>query len=171
MGNSNIGHSIRWGRRGGNEKDVFYTPPALAKLCIEKVPLNEGDVVLDPCSGNGAFYDQFPSILVHKRQCEIEHGTNFYDFTSKVDWCISNPPYSHLDTWLKHSCSVSQKGFAYLLGWNNLTAKRMESCEHEGFGITSITMFKVFQWYGMSAFVVWEKNKRNILEYDRTVWK
>lgn len=48
---------------------------------------------LDPCKGSGAFYDALPS---PKDWCEIEQGRDFliYRPTRKVDWIISNTPWS-----------------------------------------------------------------------------
>lgn len=170
MSHSAIGHSIRWGRRNGNERDVFYTPEALARLCMQAVPIVEGDTIFDPCAGLDAFYGQFPE--GHKvGRCEIAEGDDFYEHTERWDWLISNPPYSHLDTWLEHSAKVAAKGFAYLLGWNNLTARRLETLEGYDFGLTGLTMFKVFKWYGMSAFCVWERDAVGMIGYDRTVWR
>jgi len=61
-------------------------------------------MILDPCRGGGSFYDNLPS---PKDWCEIDEGKDFYDYTSKVDWIISNPPYSHFDEWLDHSFALS----------------------------------------------------------------
>ena len=47
----------------------------------------------------------------------------------------------------------------------------MEMMEKSGYGLTKIHMCKVYKWYGMSCIVVWEKNKKSILTYDRTVWR
>lgn len=89
----------------------------------------------------------------------------------EVDWIITNPPYSILDEWIEHSCKLSQKGFAYLIGLNNITAKRLEKCEDCGFGLTNIHIFKVYDWFGMSSFLIFEREKKSIVTYDRTVWK
>ena len=40
-----------------------------------------------------------------------------------------------------------------------------------GYGLTKLHMCKVFKWYGMSFIVVFEKNKDNVISYDRIVWK
>ena len=36
---------------------------------------------------------------------------------------------------------------------------------------TKIHMCKVFKWFGMSVAVVWEKNGKPIISYDRVVWR
>jgi len=32
-------------------------------------------------------------------------------------------------------------------------------------------MLKVYKWFGMSYIVIWEKNKKSILDYDRVIYK
>lgn len=156
--NHNIKHRIK-------PNDEFYTPSKLANYLVTLCPLNDGDIVLDSAYGTGIFYDCYPTGTIKLKT------TSFFDWDRIVDWIISNPPYSKIDLFLEHSCDVATKGFAYLLGLHNLTPKRIEICENKGFYITQIHLSKVFHWYGISAFVIWEKDKPPILNYDRTVWK
>jgi transcriptional regulator with XRE-family HTH domain len=54
--------------------DIVYTPRSLAKAVIDHHPLT--GVVLDPCRGDGAFFDQFPD-HVDACWCEIAEGRDF----------------------------------------------------------------------------------------------
>lgn len=164
---SQISHKIK---HRTHPKDKFYTPIDLAKELIALVPLVENDLVLDPCLGRGAFYNNYPS-FVEKKYCEIDLGIDFFQYNTKVDWCISNPPYSLLDRWFKKTCEISNKGFGYLIGLNNYTARRMELCNKYNFGLTKLHFFKIFKWFGMSCFVLFEKNKENIISYNRKVYR
>lgn len=164
---SQISHGIKHRK---NPKDKFYTPIALAIELIKLVPLTQNDIVLDPCLGKGAFYNNFPS-YVEKKYCEIDLGIDFFTYNEKVDWCISNPPYSLIDKWFAKSCKICRKGFGYLIGLDNYTAKRMEDCNTSKFYLTKLHMFKVYKWFGMSCFVLFEKNKENIITYNRIVWR
>lgn len=163
---SEIAHNIKH-RKVAN--DEFYTPEKLAKKLIKLVPLERMEIVLDPAKGKGAFFNNFPEYTINQAT------DDFFNFTKKQNWLITNPPYSKIDDWLKHSCELATKGFAYLLGFHNLTPRRIELCEKQGFHITRIHLCKVFKWFGISAFVVWEKRvKKNpsiYLTYDRIVWK
>ena len=152
---SKTNHDIKHRKEPNNE---FYTPRELADKLYNLIDIKEEDVVMDNAYGTGNFY--FGGL----------ESRDFFNDDRVVDWYITNPPYSELDKWLEKSCSA-RKGFAYLLGINNLTAKRIEDCEKRGFFITKIHLCKVFKWFGMSAFIVWEKNKPGILNYDRTVWR
>ena len=159
---SQIAHSIKH-RKIAN--DEFETPEKLAQKLIKLVPLKKFDIVLDPAKGTGNFFKNLPNYTINQAT------SDFFNFIKKQHWLITNPPYSKLDKWLKHSCEISLKGFAYLLGLHNLTPKRIEMCEKMGFGITKIYLCKVFKWFGISAFIIWEKNKKGIIHYDRTVWR
>jgi hypothetical protein len=49
--------------------------------------------VLEPCKGEGAFLQYY---LTDADWCEIAEGKNYYDYEKKVDWIVTNPPYSDL---------------------------------------------------------------------------
>lgn len=81
-----------------NNNDVVYTPLDIAKMIIDEYAPT--GLILDPCKGTGAFYNQLPA---PKEWCEITENRNFYDYNKKVDWIISNPPFSDWDRWIEHS--------------------------------------------------------------------
>lgn len=164
--NSKIAHSIKHRDKPNNE---FYTPEKLAKKLIKLVPLKDLDIICDNAYGTGRFYKNFPENTINQA-CKDD----FFKWKAKQNWLITNPPYSNLDEWLKHSCKIATKGFAYLLGLHNLTPRRIEMCEKMGFKIIHIHMCKVFEWFGISAFIIWRKTKKNKdvkLTYDRIVWR
>lgn len=151
---SKIAHFIK---HRNKPNDEFMTPRELAQKLFKWV--NPTGTILDNAYGTGNFYFRG------------DYTKDFYSITKKYDWLITNPPYSHLDTWLEHSCKIANKGFAYLFGLHNLTPKRIELCERQGFFITRIFLCKVFKWFGISAMIVWEKNKKSVINYDRIVWR
>ena len=158
---SRINHKIKHRKEHNNE---FYTPESLAKMLINYTPINKNDTVFESAYGKGNFYSQFP------KNNKTGYSTDFFNESNKWDWIITNPPYSKLDDWFKHTIKLSNKGFGLLIGWNNLTAKRIEICNKEKFGLSKIIMFKVFKWFGMSCYCVFEKDKKNIIDIERTVW-
>ena len=83
--------------------DIVYTPAGLAKRCIDLIPFEDNDLVLDPARGKGAFYDNFPD-MVRKTWCEYDDGRDFMMFNEAVDWTVTNPPYSALNRWLEKAC-------------------------------------------------------------------
>ena len=144
--------------------DEFYTPPALIIKLLEITPLTAGDTLLDSAYGTGNFYNNFP------QKTSNSYSEDFFNVNNKFDWIITNPPYSVLDKWIEHTCKLSIKGFGLLISLNNITPKRLEIIENAGFGLTYIEIFKVHKWFGESAYIILEKNKKSIFNYNRTVW-
>jgi hypothetical protein len=149
--------------------DVFITPPKLAKSNIEMIDYKDTDIWYDPFKNSGSYYNQFPT--ENKRWSEILEDKDFFQFDEKVDIICSNPPYSMIDKVLEKSVSLEPRVISYLIGINNLTPKRIEYMENNGYFITKTHICKVYKWYGMSLNVVWEKDKKSIISYDRVVWK
>ncbi len=89
---------------GKAKNDLVYTPLPIAKKIIDLFEI-EG-TVLDAFKGNGAFYEQYPD-WVEKDWCEIRQGRDFFDYIERVDWIITNPPYSIFDEVLKHSFEIA----------------------------------------------------------------
>ena len=71
--------------------DIVMTPSRFAKEIIDY--FNPSGLILEPCRGDGGFYNNF---LKPKEWCEITEGKDFFDFNEKVDWIITNPPYSQM---------------------------------------------------------------------------
>lgn len=96
-----------------NPNDIVYTPPHVAKIIVDTCINNYGasGTFLDPCRGTGVFYDLFPTT---KDYCEINEGIDFFNYTKKCDWIISNPPYSIFRKWLQHSFNIADN-IVYLI--------------------------------------------------------
>lgn len=85
-----------------NKNDVVFTPDDIAKaICETFQPLGK---VLEPCKGEGAFMQFLPA---NSDWCEIAEGRNFYDYNQKVDWIVTNPPYSDFNRFLDHSFNLA----------------------------------------------------------------
>jgi hypothetical protein len=97
-------------------KDIVGTPLKLAENMVNY--FNPSGLCLDPCAGGDVFYNLLPA---GSDWCEIERGRDFYSYTKQVDTIISNPPYSHLLAWIRHSFTVS-KDIIYLMPLNRVFA-------------------------------------------------
>jgi hypothetical protein len=84
-------------------KDVVYTPSVLALDVVSF--FKPSGICLDPCAGGNAFYSLLPE--AGRDWCEIERGRDFYAWDKKVDWIVSNPPFSNLLAWVRHSFKVA----------------------------------------------------------------
>lgn len=179
---SSTGHKIK---ARDNPRDVFITPRELAKVHIDYIDAKEDDVWFDPCrfNENGSYYSQFPT--EKKIWCEILEGEDFFT-ECEHNWkklfppnktgdpsiiICCNPPYSILDDWFKECILWNPRVCSFLIGVNNLTAKRIEMFEKAGYGLTKLKMLKVWEWYGMSYIVVFEKGGKSIMDIDRKVYR
>ena len=117
------------------------TPLDLAELLVKH--FNPTGRVLEPCKGTGNFikalegYGQNVSIL----WCEITKGRDFTEFKGKVDWIITNPPWSKIRIFLNKSMEVSDN-VCFLFTINHLWTKaRLRDIKEKGFGIKEICIF------------------------------
>lgn len=150
--------------------DIFITPIDLALLHINSINANINDVWYDPFKNSGNYFNQFPT--ENKKWSELLEGKDFFDFNEKVDVICSNPPYSILETILDKCIELQPRIISFLIGFQNLTAKRLEKMENAGYKIVYFHLTKVFKWFGMSLIVTWEKtDKKSIINFDRKVWK
>jgi hypothetical protein len=84
--------------------DIVMTPDWVAKWAIDH--FQPTGVILEPCRGSGAFFKAFPDGQ-SKEWCEITEGKDFLDYDKKVDWIITNPPFSIYDTFLLKSLKLA----------------------------------------------------------------
>ena len=94
------------GRNSLPDNDKVMTPVALAKQCVDILSphFQPEDSFLEPCRGTGSFYDLLPP---NKDWCEIDNKKDFFQYNGKVDWIITNPPYSIYEDFLIHSLSLA----------------------------------------------------------------
>ena len=116
------------------EKDIVMTPEHLAQEVIEH--FSPMGTILDPCRGAGAFYDNFDTDT--KDWCELAEGKDFLDYIGKVDWIITNPPWSKMREFLSHGMDVADN-VVYLTTINHYTTKRrIRDMRDKGFAIREI---------------------------------
>lgn len=121
---------------GGENK--VYTPHALAKSIVDHY--KPSGIILDPCRGKGAFYDNFPSVE-NKLWCEIDDGIDFLNnFDQKVDWVITNPPWGKpfFRQFLRHSMKLSDNVVFLCLINAFFQNARLDDLEEFGFTIKEI---------------------------------
>lgn len=149
--------------------DLFYTPPQLARqlinIMIEQNYFEKSDSILDPCSGKGAFINGFahclPENYAQLLECEIQKGSDFYEFTGYVDWVISNPPFSDLTRWLNKTLLLNPRGFAYIMPTYSLTEQRLRKIESFGYTVDSTILIRNPEHWNIGftmAFYVFTKN-------------
>ena len=84
--------------------DAVITKTSTAQWIVDY--FNPQGTILDPSAGNNAFYNKF--LNNEKYRCEITDGIDFFGWNKKVDWIITNPPYSIYDYFLKHAFDIAE---------------------------------------------------------------
>lgn len=150
-----------------NRNDKCFTPTDVAKHLIAMLPISKEDTLLDPFRGCGAFFDNFPDCK-SKNWCEIDDGINFFDYQTKHDWIISNPPYSIFDAVLDHSFKLANN-VVYLVPLSKIFSSMGRIRKWSAYGnIKKIVILSAgkcgFPFGFPAAFVWWEKGYRGKTE-------
>lgn len=126
------------------EKDRHMTPPCIAKVITDLLPLSGR--VLEPGRGTGAFYNAFPDSC-EKLWCEIDEGRDFFQFNDEVDWVVTNPPFSIFFDFLKHSVSIAEN-IVFYCTINHAIALRARNrfMREHGFGVVSVVTTNTPPW-------------------------
>ena len=161
-------------------KDKAYyfhqTPEKLAIELIKKIPLEKSDVVLEPFKGEGAFYNNFPECK--KEYCEIAEGKDYKDYTGKIDWCLTNPPFQLEDTkgkrvnsffpLLEYYADKVNKGIAFLGNdycFSTLTPLRMKKLNEMGLYLQGYTICNIKKWRGRYFWMIFTKKENKNINY------
>ena len=157
-----------------NPNDVFVTPDTLVNLHFDLTApyLKNGDQILDPCAHvTRKYYNKFIEHGFEADWCEITEGRDFFEYDGEAtDVVCSNPPYSLIDMFLEKIISFDPRVVSLLIGFANLTTRRMEMMEKAGYRIAVFNLTKVFKWYGMSLIVVWVRDGgESVVGFDRKV--
>ena len=122
--------------RNYKSDDEVMTPEYLAEALVNH--FKPSGKILEPCKGTGNFLKFLPEDSLW---CEISEGKNFFDFNDKVDWIITNPPWSQIRKFLQHSMEISDN-VCFLFTINHLWTKaRIRDIKEVGFGIKEIVIF------------------------------
>ena len=139
------------------KNDVFYTPDDLVDDCMQLMDIEEGDSLLDPFFGQGAFYNKYPESNP-KDWCELELGRDFFQYDQHVDWIISNPPFSKMTKVLNHCAKICRKGFGLIMSCFHMQPSRFNDLKDKGFIPTKLHLFKCRSWNGFPCcFIVFTK--------------
>jgi hypothetical protein len=110
--------------------DLVFTPRSLAREIIEHFPLH--GKLLDPCRGDGAFYDYFPEHC-ETDWCEITQDRDFFDYDEHVDWIVTNPPWSRIREFLEHGMEIADNIVFLVQMVHVCTKARLRAIRDSGF--------------------------------------
>lgn len=131
--------------------DDVMTPRPLAKAIVEH--FRPSGICLDPCRGEGAFFDCLPDDSLW---FEVKEGRDFltgtFPYGDGVNWIVSNPPWSQIRPFLARSMSVSDN-VVFLLTVNHIWTKaRIRDIRAAGFGIKEILLCDMPREFPQSGF-------------------
>lgn len=114
--------------------DCVMTPEYLTKPIVEY--FKPKGKLLEPAKGTGNFLKYLPNA----DWCEITEDRDFFAYNKKVDWIITNPPWSKMRAFLYHSMEISNN-IVFLVTINHLWTKaRLRDMKQLNFGIKEIRM-------------------------------
>lgn len=115
--------------------DLVMTPISLTKVIVEH--FKPKGKILEPCCGTGNFLKILPK---NTEWCEINKGKDFFEYNKKINWIISNPPWSKFKDFLIHSMQLADN-IVFLITINHLWTKaRLRAMKTANFGIKEIAM-------------------------------
>ena len=113
--------------------DLIMTPPELARRIVDfYAPRGR---LLDPCRGQGAFYNAMLPYSDDVRWCEIAEGRNFLAYREPVDWIITNPPWSKFRPFLRHAMELAPNIVFLVTMTHCVTKARLRDIHAAGFGV------------------------------------
>ena len=132
--------------------DIVFTPLAVAMKLIEMAAIKAADRVLDPCCGEGVFFDNLTNCK--KDYCEIVEGKDFIEYEKGVDVIICNPPFSLYTRCISKCIYLSPQIIAFIMGSLNLTTKRLKILEDNNYFLTKMCIVNVKGWFANTLLVV-----------------
>lgn len=132
--------------------DVVMTPPELAERLVAH--FSPSGRVLEPCLGSGNMYRALRagSPKAELYWCERMRGKDFYDWTGRVDWVFTNPPWSKIRPFLAHSMLFADH-IVFLMTVNHAWTKaRLRDMRQAGFGLKEICCMETPEGFPQSGF-------------------
>jgi hypothetical protein len=148
-------------------KSIVMTNPKMAKYLIDRIQFEEGDIVCEPCKGDGAFYDNLPN-NVEKIWYEINEGRNYLEGEKQiVSHTLSNPPFVPRKLFwdfMERAMETTTKKIYWLINlqsMNVFTPKRLEIMKSKNWYINSQHIVADKRWYGRYCWLEIGKNDNN----------
>jgi len=140
-------------------KTIVYTKPEMAKYLIERETFFDGELVCEPCIGDGAFYDNLPTNVI-KSWYELQVGKDYLGKDRQiVNTTLSNPPFVPRKLFWKFMVRAMETTtdrifwLINLSSMNVFTPKRLSEMKEKGWFINTMHIVADKRWYGRYAWV------------------
>lgn len=152
--------------------DVWMTPESFAHSVVNH--FKPTGRVLEPCCGTGeGGYITHPAFT---DWCEVRKDKDFFDWEDKVDWIITNPPYSIIVQMLEGSLVVADNVVFAPIKINEIMSskKRNRMVKALGHGIKEVVIIdtppKPFPQTGFQYWIIhWKRGHKGDITF--TDWR
>ena len=156
------------------EKDrtIVMTNPEMAKYLIDGIDWVQGERVMEPCKGDGAFYNNLPD-SIEKDWCEINDGRDFLTHDKEVDVIISNPPFVPRPlfwAFQQKAMEICKRKIYWLVNLSALnvfTPKRLDEMKDAGWFIQSFNIVADKRWFGRYTMIEIGKEDNGLFTWNR----
>lgn len=132
--------------RDYTSNDDIQTPVELAGRIVEY--FKPTGRVLEPCAGDRNFLRH----LSGAEWCEIKEGRDFLSYEGRVDWIVTNPPWSQIRPFLLRSFQVADQ-VVFLMTINHAWTKaRLRIARENGFGLRTLLLVDTPRSFPQSGF-------------------
>ena len=126
--------------------DDIQTPVELAGRIVNY--FQPSGRILEPCAGEGHFLQHLPDA----EWCEIKRDRDFFAYDQRVDWILTNPPWSQIRPFLAHAFTISDH-VVFLMTVNHAWTKaRLRIAREHGFGLRAILLVDTPRSFPQSGF-------------------
>ena len=154
------------------DKTIVMTNPEMAKYLIDGIDWVQGERVMEPCKGDGAFYDNLPD-TIDKDWCEINEGRDFLTHDKEVDVIISNPPFVPRKlfwSFQQKAMEICKRKIYWLVNLSALnvfTPKRLDEMKEAGWFIQSFHIVADKRWFGRYTMIEIGKEDNGLFTWNR----
>lgn len=95
-----------------SNKDLYQTPKNITEFILNRLDINEEDMILEPANGLGAISDVIKDYGYSCDTSDIREGVDFLktEGKSNYDWIITNPPYKYAQEFVEKSLEHLKNG-------------------------------------------------------------
>jgi len=157
------------------DPDIAYTKDDMAKYLLTVIDFKDGDEVMEPCYGKGAFYNNLPA-NTNNHYCEINMGSDYLTQDKMVDITLSNPPFVPRKLfWSFHqkAMDTTRREIWWLINISSLnvfTPNRIEEMNNKGWYLNHMHITSDKRWFGRYVWVQFTKENRNILSFNKKIF-
>jgi hypothetical protein len=141
------------------DKSIVMTQPAMAKYLIDRIEWKDGEIVCEPCRGDGAFYNNLPNNVI-KIWFEINEGRDYLgDEKVTVQTTLANPPFlprALFWDFMVRAMETTTDRIFWLLNlsaMNVFTPKRLDAMKKKNWFIQNQHIVADKRWYGRYTMV------------------